>query len=100
MVWTVVQTGSAVTGSMLVSLPSGTVLLNGAVAGTVSGTSLTYTIAVAPGGIPLQPACSGQLSGTATGTTAAPFTLTGNYNLVSSTCTSPITTGTFVLTKA
>ena len=99
MVWTVTQTGNAVTGSVVVSLPSGTVLLNGAVSGTVTGTSIAYTIIVSPGGIPAQPACGGQLSGTATGTTTAPFTLSGNYNLVSSTCTSPLTSGTFALTR-
>jgi hypothetical protein len=99
MVWVVTQSGNGVSGSVRVSLPSGLVIMNGTVAGTVSGTSLMYTILVAPGGIPLQPSCSGQLSGTATGTTSAPFTLSGSYNLVTSTCNSPLTSGTFVLTK-
>ena len=99
MVWTLTQSGSSVTGPVLVTVATGTVLLNGSLAGTLTGTALTYTITVNPGGIPSQPICSGQLAGTATATTAAPFTLTGSYNVVSSTCTSPLTTGTFVLTR-
>src|SRR5262249_56742784 len=65
MTWTLTQTGTTVTGPALVALPNGVVLFNGAVSGTVSGTTFTYTIAVTPGGIPSMPACSGQLAGTA-----------------------------------
>jgi hypothetical protein len=99
MVWTVTQTANAFSGSVVMSLSSGIVLLNGIVGGTVSGTSIVYTILVSPGGLPLQPQCSGQLGGTAVGTTAAPFTISGNYSVVSSTCTTPLTGGPFVLTK-
>ena len=61
MTWTLAQTGTAVTGPMLVKLPNGIVLLNGSVTGTLTGSSLAYTISVGPQGIPSQPACVGQL---------------------------------------
>jgi hypothetical protein len=51
---------------------------------------------VAPGGIPLQPTCAGQLQGTLTATAT---TLTGPMNLASSTCSSPITNQTITMTK-
>ena len=40
--------------------------LNGSLTGTLTGSSLTYAIAVAQGGIPSQPTCTGQLGGTMT----------------------------------
>src|SRR5438034_8510316 len=71
MTWTLTQTGDGVTGPVLVSLPSGFVLLNGFLTGTMTGPSMAYTIAVGPGGIPSQPTCSGQLGGTTTVTSGA-----------------------------
>src|ERR1044072_7179192 len=59
MVWTLTQSGTAVTGPVLLGLPSGTVLLNGFLTGTLSGSTLTYTISVGPGGVPTQPTCVG-----------------------------------------
>lgn len=89
MTWTLTQTGSAVSGPILVTLPNGIVLMNGALTGTLAGTSLQYTIAVSPGGIPTQPGCSGQLGGRLTATMGTPSTLNGNYTVNSSTCTPP-----------
>ena len=98
MSWTLTQTASAVTGPVLVKLPNGIVLLNGVLTGTLTGSSLAYTISVGPQGIPSQPACTGQLAGTMAATTA---TLTGDYTVPSATCTPPFgATGNISLTRA
>lgn len=96
MTWALTQSGTTVTGPVTVAVATGTVLLNGFLTGTLTGSSLAYSIAVGPGGIPLQPSCSGQLTGTMA---ATPTTLTGPMNLVSTTCTVPITTQSLTLTK-
>lgn len=96
MVWTLSQNGTAVSGPVTFGLQSGTVVLNGTLTGTATATSLTYTIAVAPGGIPLNPACTGQLGGTVTGSST---TLTGPLTVVSSTCAPPIPSTTITLTR-
>ncbi len=99
MTWTLSQTDAIVSGPVLVVLPNGIVLLNGALTGTVAGSGLTYAIAVSPGGIPTQPDCVGQLGGTMTAATGTPSTLTGNYAVRSSSCTTPFTGGNLTLTK-
>ena len=99
MTWTLTQTNSTVTGPVLVALPSGTVLLNGTLSGTLSGTTLPYTIAVGPSGIPTVPTCTGQLTGTVNATVGTTSTLTGSYEVASSTCTTGFSSGSFTLTK-
>ena len=99
MTWTLSQTNAAVTGPVLIALPSGVVLMNGFLTGTVSGNTLTYTISVGPGGIPLQPSCAGQLGGTMAITVAAVSTLKGTPTVTSSTCTPPLPGGEITLTK-
>ena len=100
MVWTLTQSnGSDVSGPVLFGLSNGTVLLNGFLTGTLSGSVLTYTISVGPGGIPLSPSCVGQLGGTMTATLGATSTLAGDYNIRSSTCVPPFTGGSLTLTK-
>jgi hypothetical protein len=96
MIWTLTHTGNTVSGPVVVTLPSGLVLLNGALSGTLSGSQLMYTITVPSGGIPSQPGCTGQLGGSGSATNT---TLTGSYNVVTSTCTTPFSSGTFTLTK-
>lgn len=98
MTWTLSQTGTTVNGPVLLGLANGTVLLNGALTGTISGNSLTYSIAVAPGGIPLQPACSGQITGTMAVAIASTSTLTGTPTITSS-CAAPFPGGSITLTK-
>ena len=85
---------------MFVALTDGEVLLNGVVSGTYAAPQLSYTITVGAGAIPLQPACTGQMSGTATQSTSGATTLAGSFSIVSSTCDSPIQTGPFTLTKS
>jgi hypothetical protein len=100
MTWTLTQSGASVTGPAIVTLPSGIVLMNGTVNGTVSASTLTYTISVQPGGIPSQPACSGQLGGAVSQSTGTnPLTLSGSYSVVSSTCTTPFSSGNFTLSR-
>ena len=100
MTWTLSQTNAAVTGPALISLATGTVLLNGSLNGTVTGNSLAFTISVGPGGIPTQPSCVGQMTGTMTATIGATSTLTGPMTVSSSTCVVPITNATMTLTRS
>ena len=100
MVWTLTQSGTAVSGPVLVRLPNGIVLLNGFLTGTLTGSTLPYVISVGPGGIPSQPACAGQLGGTMTAQVGTTSTLNGNYAVTSTTCTPPFAaTGNLALTR-
>jgi hypothetical protein len=99
MVWTLTQSNTAVSGPVLLTLPTGTVLMNGSLQGTLTGTSMPYTIAVVPGNIPSQPACTGQLSGTMAVNNAARPTMTGPLGVVSSNCTIQFQTSNITLTK-
>jgi hypothetical protein len=100
MVWTLTQSGASVSGPVLVRLPNGVVLLNGFLTGTLSGSSLAYTISVGQQGIPTQPACAGQLGGTMTARTGTTSTLTGGYTVTSTTCTPPFaSSGDLLLTR-
>jgi hypothetical protein len=100
MTWTLSQTdATTVNGPVLIGVSSGTVLLNGFLTGTLSGSTLTYTISVGPGGIPAQPTCAGQIGGTMTVTVSAVSTLTGTSAVMSSNCAPPFPGGTITLTK-
>ena len=100
MVWTLTQSGTSVSGPVLVRLPNGVVLLNGFLTGTLTGSSLAYTISVGQQGIPTQPACAGQLGGTMTARTGTTSTLTGGYTVTSTTCTPPFaSSGDLLLTR-
>ncbi len=99
MTWTLSQSDTSVTGPVLLSLSSGIVLMNGFLTGTISGTTLTYTISVGPGGIPLQPTCAGQLGGTMAVTVGTVSTMTGTPAVRSSTCPVPLPVGSITLTK-
>lgn len=100
MTWTLTHTNTAVTGPAVLTLANGIVLMNGTVTGTLAGAVLTYSLNVPAGGVPLLPACSGQVAGTMTAT--SPNLLTGGYQLVSSTCTTVLTglaNGTLTMTR-
>jgi len=99
MTWTLTQDTTQVSGPALVLLPSGTVLLNGLLSGTLNGTTLDYTITVAPGGIPALPSCAGQFGGAVTVVGAPASALDGRFSLISSVCAPPVTSGTFTLTR-
>jgi len=98
MTWTLTQSSATdVSGPVLISMTSGTVLANGFLTGTLTGISLAYAISVGPGGLPLSPTCVGQLGGTMTLT--AGTTLIGDFALRSSSCQTTITNGSITLTK-
>jgi len=99
MTWSLTETNGSVTGLVILGLPSGTVLLNGTLTGVMSGTTLTYTVAVGPGGVPAQPTCVGQLGGTMTATIGAPSTLAGSSAVTSSSCTQPFPGGNLTLSR-
>jgi hypothetical protein len=100
MTWTLTQASGSVTGPVLLGLSNGTVLLNGFLTGTLSGSSLTSTISVSPGGIPTQPNCSGQIAGTMTASIGVTSTLSGSLAVTSSNCTTqPLPSGTVTLTR-
>jgi hypothetical protein len=99
MTWTLSQSGTTVSGPVLLGLPTGTVLLNGTLSGTLSGSTLTYTIAVGPGNIPTQPSCAGQIAGTMTVTAGSTSSMTGTSAVTGSNCTPPFPGGTLTLTK-
>jgi hypothetical protein len=100
MTWTLAQAGTSVTGTALVQVPTGTVLLNATLSGTLSGSTLAYTMIIGPGGVPSQPTCTGQIGGAVNLVGTAPVTaLTGTYTVVSSTCPLPFTSGAFTLTR-
>src|SRR4051794_29713452 len=99
MTWTLSQSNTAVTGPVLLSLSTGIVLMNGFLTGTVNGTTLTYSIAVGPGGIPVQPTCAGQIGGTMAIVIGNVSTLTGTPAVTSSSCPVPLPVGSITLTK-
>jgi hypothetical protein len=99
MTWTLTQSNGAVTGPVLILLPNGIVLLNGSLAGTIAGSTLTYTISVDAGGIPAQPTCTGQMAGTMAVSIAVTSTMTGPMTVTSSNCAPPFSSGTVTLTK-
>jgi len=99
MTWTLTEDAQRVNGEALILLPSGTVLLNGMLVGTLAGTTLDYTITVVPGGIPALPSCAGQFGGTVTVMGTPASTLDGHFSLISSVCAPPVTSGTFTLTR-
>lgn len=97
MTWTLTQDETLVNGPVLVSLPTGTVLLNGILSGTLTGATLDYTIRVSAGGIPAAPSCTGRIGGVAT--LSGTSTLNGTLQLISSDCEPPIANATFTLTR-
>jgi hypothetical protein len=97
MTWTLTDTAGSIGGPVLIGLPTGTVLLNGVLTGTLTGAALAYTISVPPGGVLSQPGCSGQIAGTTT--LASTSTMNGAYTVAASTCPTGLTTGTFSLAR-
>jgi len=98
-IWTLTQSGTSVTGPVTIGLPNGVIFVNGALTGTVAGSTLTYTIAVGPSGVPTQPACTGQFAGTMTVSIAAVSTMSGRIALVSSSCAIQFPASNVALTK-
>ena len=100
MTWTLTQTGGNAAGPVLVGMTSGTVLFNGFLNGTLSGSSFAYTITVSPGGIPSQPTCTGQLGGTMTVTMGTVSRMIGPMSVLGSNCTIQLPGTSLTLTKS
>ena len=99
MTWVLSQNDTAITGPVSIGLTSGIILLNGTFNGTLTGSALSGSIAVTPGGIPVYPSCTGQLSATMNVTLGPVSTMNGPVALVTSTCPVPFTTSTVTLTR-
>jgi hypothetical protein len=99
MTWTLTQSGTSVTGPVIIALPTGIVLLNGTLSGSIMGTALDYTIAVGANGVPNQPRCTGQLGGTMSVSTGVVSTMTGPISVTSTNCSIQFSTSNFTLTK-
>jgi len=100
MTWTLTQSpAGAVSGPVLIGLSTGEVLLNGALTGTLNGSTLAYTIAISEGGVPSRPTCTGQLTGSINVTIGPASTLVGPMGVSSSTCTPPFSGETITLTR-
>ena len=99
MVWTLTQSGTSVTGPATIGLPNGVIFVNGILTGTNTGTSLTYTIAVAPSGVPTQPSCTGRFDGTMSVNTGAVSTMVGSMALTSTSRNIQFPAATVTLTK-
>lgn len=99
MTWNLTQVNLAVTGPVTVLLPTGTVLMNGFLTGSLSGRALPYTISVGNGGVPSRPTCAGQLTGTMTVTIGVTSTLSGPMGASSSNCTPPVASSTVTLNR-
>jgi hypothetical protein len=97
MTWTLTDAAGSISGPVLIGLPTGSVLLNGMLAGTLTGTALSFTVSVPPGGVLSQPGCSGQIGGTST--LASSSTMNGAYTVAASTCPTGLTSGTFSLAR-
>lgn len=86
MQWTLTQTGTNVTGEVLLIEPSGVVLLNGRLTATFNGTTMPTTITVPAGGIPNRPTCTGTITVTMNYNAVAVPTINGLMSVTQSTC--------------
>ena len=96
MTWVLAQSGTSVSGTMTAATPSGTVQFRGNITGTLSGTTLSFTITVPAGGVSAFPGCTINIQGTASGVSSS--TIAGTYS-GTSTCTMPFSNGQFSLTR-
>ena len=93
--WTLTQSGANVSGPVIVA-DSGFPVVNGSLTGTVSGSTLTYSINIPAGGIAISPTCTGHIDGTMNIPTARE--MAGKFT-GTSTCEAPISGGDLALTK-
>ena len=95
MTWILTQSGTSVRGTVTVSLP-GSTAVTGTITGTIVNGVLTYAVAIAPGGIPMAPSCSGSINGSASLTSSG---LSGAAWPGAIPCVPPFSTGSFVLAR-
>lgn len=96
MTWQLTQSGTSVSGTMTMTDTSTKVTGRGTVSGTISGSSLQFSVSVLPGGFdsPYN-TCSASVEGNATISSSS---LTGTYG-GSSSCSGAITSGQLTLNK-
>lgn len=97
MTWVLTDASGALTGSATIATPLGSVVLTGRISGTLSGSSLTFTIDVPAGGVADQPSCTVTVSGTAT-VNAVRTAVSGSYS-GSGSCTPAFSNGALTLTR-
>ena len=96
MTWRLTQANSAINGTLVILDTDTGVNGQGSVTGTVAGSSISFSIAIAAGGFDAPFAtCTSSVSGTAT--VSSP-TITGTYT-GSNSCTGPISAGQLTLSK-
>jgi hypothetical protein len=95
MTWTLTRTGDTIAGPVSALDQRGTTAFNGELRGTISGTSITFTIQVPQGGISEYPTCSVSMSGSAS---VDDQVISGVYAGLS-TCSKPLKDGKFALLK-
>jgi hypothetical protein len=97
MTWQLTQSGSAINGTMTMSDTATGLTARGSVSGTLSGSTLRFTLHVPAGGFdPPHGACSSDVSGEAQ---IAGTSMTGSYSGTSS-CAGTITSGQLALNKS
>lgn len=94
MTWNLGQTGTTVTGTVTATTAKSSVGFSGTLLGTFAGTTLTFTIAVSPGGVTLFRSCTMSIEGMATNVSAT--VIAGTYS-GSSSCAPAFTNGRFSL---
>ena len=96
MTWQLTQSGSSFSGSLTMTDTTTSVTGRGTVSGTLSGSSLQFSLSVPAGGFDNPYAsCSATVSGSGT---ASASSITGSYS-GSSTCTGTISAGQLTLNK-
>jgi hypothetical protein len=96
MTWQITQTGAAFSGTMTITDSGTNVTGRGTVSGTVSGSSLTFSMSVPSGGFDSPyAACTANVTGSGV---AAASSINGNYTGTSS-CSGAISSGQITLNK-
>jgi hypothetical protein len=96
MTWLVTTSGSSVSAPVSAAGSLGIISFTGALAGTLSGSTLTFTITIPTGSILGSPNCSASITGSANNVTAT--TIAGTYTGTNS-CTGGLDNGQFTLNK-
>lgn len=95
MVWQITQSGTSFSGTVTITDTSTGLTARGTISGTVSGSSIQFSIAIPAGGFETMPTCTASATGSGS---IAGSTITGTYS-GSSTCSGSISSGQITLNK-
>lgn len=95
MTWQLTQSGTSVTGSVVIADSLSVTIARGTLSGTLSGSSLQFTVTIPAGGFDGNASCSGSFTGTASATASS---LSGSYAGTQS-CTGAFSGGAITLSK-